>query len=288
MRGFFMGHTCISILLFCAILEAKTPEWEQAHDLYQRTEYHQSLALLLPVAQKDCATLQLIGQDYFMLGEYKKATEALEKAVVLEPNNAELYHWMGRAYGRRAESGNPFTAPGNASTARQMFERSVTLDPSSKEAVNDLFDFYLQAPGFLGGGMHKAEKLVEHIAAMDAAEGHYAQAQIDDKLKEYDAAEKHLREAAKLAPKQVGRVLDIAMYLAKRGQFKESEALFDEAVRMAPNSPKILFQRAATYVKEKRNLEQARQLLETYIRSPLTPDDPSREQAQALLKKIGA
>ena len=74
----------------------------------------QSLAVLQVAHAKDAATLQLIGQDYFMLGEYKKASDALEKAAALDPNNAKLIHWLGRAYGRRAETANPFTAPGLA------------------------------------------------------------------------------------------------------------------------------------------------------------------------------
>ena len=73
------------ILVFSSILAARTPEWDRAHELYQRTEYQQSLDVLVPLHQKDAAALQLIGQSYFMLGEYKKATEALEKAVALEP-----------------------------------------------------------------------------------------------------------------------------------------------------------------------------------------------------------
>jgi tetratricopeptide (TPR) repeat protein len=162
------------------------------------------------------------------------------------------------------------------------------LDPRNHEAVNDLFEYYLQAPGFLGGGLQKAEALARHIAGLDAAEGHYAQAQLDDKRKEYDAAEQQLRRAAELAPRQVGRLLDLAKYLAKRGRIKESEATFDQAARLAPNSAKVLFERANIYIKEKRNLDEARQLLERYMRSPLTPDDPPRERAEALLKKIGA
>ena len=70
-------------------------------------------------------------------------------------------NWLGRAYGRRAETSNPFTAPGYASKARQMFEKSVALDPSNKEATGDLLDFYLEAPGFMGGGYEKAEALVK-------------------------------------------------------------------------------------------------------------------------------
>src|SRR5712692_2197432 len=230
-------------LLFSATLAARPLEWERARDLYQRTEYQQSLAVLLPLQQRDVPTLQLIGQNYFMLGEYKKATEVLEKAVALEPDNAECLHWLGRAFGRRAETASPFTAPGYASKARQMFEKAVALNPSSKEAAGDLLDFYLEAPGFLGGGLHKAQELVARIAQTDPAEGHYAQAQLDDKRKEYDDAEQHLRGAAELAPRQAGRVLDLAKYIAKRGRVKESEALFDQAMQMAPNNPKVLFER---------------------------------------------
>jgi tetratricopeptide (TPR) repeat protein len=110
---------------------------------------------------------------------------------------------------------------------------------------------------------------------------------IDEKRKQYAAAEEQLRRAAEIAPGQVGRVVSLAKYLAKRGRIDESEAMFDRAARMAPNDPRILFERANAYVENRRNLEQARELLERYLRSPLTPNDPPREQAEALLKKIG-
>jgi Flp pilus assembly protein TadD len=244
--------------------------------------------MLLPIAQKDAATFGLIGQNYFMIGEYKNATEALEKAIRMEPNNAGFFHWLGSIYGRRAEMGNPFTSPGYAVKAGQMFEKAVALDPSNKGSAGDLLDFYLAAPGFLGGGMHKAEELAARIARTDPAEGHYAVAQIEEKRKDYNSAEQHLRRAQELAPSQAGRAMDLAMFLAKRGRFDESEAMFDQAAHMAPDNAKILFERANTYINEQRNLEVAKQLLQRYIRAQLTPDDPPRERAAFLLKKIGA
>src|SRR6266849_6288505 len=122
-----MHRIFLAILLYAGSLAARSPERERAHDLYQRTEYRQSLAVLMSLQPRDVPTLQLIGQNYFMLGEYKKSTEVLEKAVALEPDNAECLHWLGRAFGRRAETGNPFTSPGYASKARQMFEKAVAL-----------------------------------------------------------------------------------------------------------------------------------------------------------------
>ncbi len=266
-------------------MAAKPPEWTRAHELYQRTEYQQSLNVLNAVSNKDGDMLQLSGQDYFMLGEYKRATEVLDKALAMGNASPALYLWLGRAYGRRAETSSPFTAPGYASHAQKMFEKAVELDLSNKAAVGDLFDYYMAAPGFLGGGLNKAEALAQKLAALDPAEANYLKAQIDQKRKEYDAAEQHLRRALELAPKQVNRVLDLAHYLAKRGRTKESDVLFEQATVMAPENPQVLFTRAESYIEGRRNLADARLLLERYLRSPLTPDDPPRQRAEELLAK---
>jgi tetratricopeptide (TPR) repeat protein len=221
--------------------------------------------------------------------DYKKATDAFEKAVASEPDNSEYVHWLGRTWGRRAESANPFMAPSYASRARQYFERAVMLNPHNQEALNDLFDYCLQAPGFLGGGFQKAEAIADRIAQIDPAEGHYARAQIADKRKEFDEAEQQLRRAFELAPRQVGRVIDLAKYVAKRGRFQESEAYFAQAEKMTPNNPRILYERAETYIRNGRNLDEARALLKKYISATnLTPDDPPRSQAAQLLQKAGA
>jgi Flp pilus assembly protein TadD len=279
-------HTVITLLIAVSAGQAASVEWVRAHDLYQRTEYNQSLVQLLPLSPKDAATLQLMGQNYFMLGEYKKATDSLEKAAALAPDDAQCLLWLGRAYGRRAETSNPFSAPGYATKARQMFEKAVALDPSNKEAFGDLFDFYLDAPGFLGGGHNKAEALAARVSQTDPAEGLYLQAQIDDRRNQYDAAEQKLRKALEIAPTQPGRFLELAKFLAKRGRFAESEAMFEEAARLSPNNPHQMFDRASLYIKQRRNLAEARALLERYLRLPLTPNDPPRDRAELLLKKI--
>jgi cytochrome c-type biogenesis protein CcmH/NrfG len=279
----------IIVFLVSAACLAGEDSLQRAEELYQRTDYRTSLAALHDLAKPlDAAAYCLMGRDYFMLGDYHKATDALQKALALQPSKSEYALWLGRAFGRRAETSNPFAAPMNASKARQYFEQAVALDPNNLEALNDLFDYYLQAPGFLGGGYEKAEAVAGRIAELNTAEGHFAQAQLAERRKHFDTAEEQLRRAMELAPRQVGRVLDLARYLAKRGRFQESEAAFDKAERLAPHSPKVYFVRAHTYVEEKRNLDKAKDLLVKYLQSDLTPDDPPREQAEKLLKEVSA
>ncbi len=259
-----------------------------AQQLYRRSDYQGVLRVLTPIENKDAETWALVGQAFFMTGEYGKATEAFQKATTLNPRNGNYVHWLGKSWGRRAESASPFMAPVYASRARQMFERAVMLDTSDKEALNDLFDYYLEAPGFLGGGLNRAETLVERIEALDAAEGFYARAQLADKRKDFNAAEQHLRRALELAPRQVGRVIDLANYLSKMGRVQESEAAFEQAEKLTPNNPRILYERARTYVRDNRNLAEARELLRKYLATPTSPDDPPKSEARDLLRKIGA
>ncbi len=218
------------LLLTSVASQAESLAWTRAHELYQRTDYAGSLRELLGTSQRDAAVELLDGPGLFRAGRIQ-AGERIRwrKRSALAPTNAECFLWLGRAYGRRAETSNPFSAPGFASKARQMFERAVALDPANREAVGDLFDYYLGAPGFLGGGENKAEALASKVAQQDPAEGHYYQAQLDDHRKQYDSAEQHLRAALELAPRQVGRVIALARYLAAHGQTKESDALFEQA-----------------------------------------------------------
>jgi tetratricopeptide (TPR) repeat protein len=271
-----------------SIAPAQTsPTWAHAYDLYQATNYEGSLAALAAVKSPDAAEWQLRGQNYYMLGQYKDATDSLEASCKLNRENSNCWHWLGRAYGRRAETAFALMAPGLASKARQPFEKAVELDPANRDAVGDLFDYYLEAPSFLGGGEKKAEVLAQKMLARDPAEGHYYEAQLAEHRKEYDTAEQHLRSALQLAPRQVGRFIDLAKFLAFQGRVKESDALFDQASQVAPANPRVLFERAATYVKTMRNLLEARRLLQQYLRATITPDDPPKADAEAMLKKIG-
>jgi tetratricopeptide (TPR) repeat protein len=270
--------------LSCAVW-AGGPEFERARKLYNLTEFEQSLKILQAIPQKDGEVHDLIGRNYYMQGDFKNATEALEKAVAAEPGNSEFNLWLGRAYGRRAETSSLFTAPGHASKARQCFEKAAQLNPRNLEAQSDLFEYYLEAPGFLGGGLEKAAATAEQIDRINPAEGYWARAKLAEKRKEFSSAEEQLRRAIELTPRQVGRLIDLARLLAKQGRMEEAEQSFARAEAIAPDSPKVLYARADVYIKTGRNLNVAKDLLKRYLSLALTPEDPPRSQAEKLLKQ---
>jgi tetratricopeptide (TPR) repeat protein len=274
-------------VLFAPLLSASGDPFEQAQRLYQQTDYKASLQALDVVLNQDrslnAAAHELAGKDHFMLGAYKKATEDFEKALALDPANSDYELWLGRAHGRRAETGGWLSAPSQASQARQCFETAVALNPANHEAMNDLFEYYLNAPAFLGGGVDKAEAIALRIAQERPAESQFELAQLAERRKQYDAAESHLRRAVELAPREVGRVLDLARFLAKRGRLTESDAHFEEAEKIAPHDPRVAFAVAKTNIENRRNLDHARRLLRQYLAADITPDDPPKQAAEQLL-----
>src|SRR5438445_8422034 len=171
----------ILVLSSLSLLSAASPELDKARKLYNLTDFDASLKILQALPEKDASVYELIGRNYYMQTDYKKATEALEKAVAADPSSSEIALWTGRAFGRRAETSSVLTAPGYASKARQFFEKAAQLNPNNLEAQSDLFEYYLEAPGFLGGGFDKASAVAEQISRINRVEGYWAQAKLAEK-----------------------------------------------------------------------------------------------------------
>ncbi len=222
-----------------------------------------------------------------MLGEYKRAIEFLEKAQAGCPSCSEYPLWLGRAWGRRAEGSSSPLAIVYATRTRQYFEKALALDPHNHEASNDLFDFYLNAPAFLGGGIEKAEAAAKRIANERPPEYEFEEARLAEKKNDYARAESHLRRAMELAPHEAGRIVDLARYLARHGRAEESDRVFEHAASVAPGKPSVAFAQAKSDIETHRNPERARRLLKDYLQASLTPDDPPRKEAEKLLERAG-
>src|ERR1043166_9227932 len=79
-------------------------DFDRAYKFYNLTQFEESLKVLHSIPSKDASVYELMGRDYYMLSEYKKATEVLDKAAVLDPQSSVIALWAGRAQGRRAET----------------------------------------------------------------------------------------------------------------------------------------------------------------------------------------
>ncbi len=269
--------------------------FENAKKLYEETKYKESLQFL-DEKSGDQETILLLGKNYYQLGEadkdnYKTATDFFEKAANINPRNAEYLLWLGKAWGRRAETAGflgKLKVISYAGKARQYFEAAHSADPKNHEAAWVTFLYYLEAPGFLGGGIDKAKIISGEIAKLDAAEGECTLAFLEEKRKNFSGAKAHWLDAIKINPSNTIIAVEYAKFLKRHKDYGEAEVVLIGRRFEAPNTPSVNFELARLYFETGRRNE-AREILEKYINpdlTPLTPEDPSRFEAEKLLKKI--
>jgi tetratricopeptide (TPR) repeat protein len=126
----------------------------------------------------DALALFYLGRSYYERRQPMPAIDRLQRAVARAPGRSDFHDWLGRAYGIAAQRAAVVRQLGLAVKARQEFERAVELDPANADALEDLIEFQIQAPAFLGGSLAKARAHAAELERRDALRGRLAWAEI--------------------------------------------------------------------------------------------------------------
>jgi len=222
----------------------------------------------------DSRSYNLLCRAYLTLGNWDAGIAACRQAVSLDPNNSFYHLWLGRIYGGKADHSGFITAAGLAKKVRSEFETAVKLDPRSLEARADLADFYVQAPGIVGGGSDKAEAQAEELSALDPPQGILVKARLAEKKSDWDSAEREYRAAIQVSGGRAGTWMNLAQFYRRRGRL---EAMQD-AIRQAAAAPKnqhVLVAAAETLIRTKRDLPAAAELLRRYLANGTLEEAPA-------------
>ena len=229
----------------------------------------------------------LLGRAYFSLKDWDKAISEFERVASLQPQSSLYQLWLGRSYGEKASDVSFLTAMGWARKTRTAFERAVELDPSNVDARSDLTEFYMSAPGFLGGGTDKANEQIQKIAGENEARALSFRARLAEKDKNYAEAEQEFRKAVAASGDQPSYWLDLASFYRRRSRWADMEKTIQTAVDSATGKqPGALFEAAEILHRAGRNLHGAADLLRKYLSSDKKDEDAPAFRAHYLLGSI--
>ena len=232
----------------------------------------------------DADAYHMLSRAYYHLKKWDQAIANGERAVELNPNNSEYQLWLGRAYGEKADNSSFITAVALAKKLRLSFEKAVQLDGKNVDARADLSEYYIEAPGFMGGGLDKAAAQAAAISQYDKARGHWVYARIAEKKKDYGTAEREYQEAIKADP-DADYWLNLASFYRKRERFNDMDAAVAKAMSAARKKSNSLYDAATLLYEAQRNLPTAVNLVRSYLTSVPTEDAPAFE-AHYMLGKI--
>jgi tetratricopeptide (TPR) repeat protein len=225
-------------------------------------------------APNDAASHNLLCRAYFALSNWDRAISACEKAVSLDPNNGEYHLWLGRTYGEKADASNFFTAAGLAKKVRNEFERAVALDPTSVVGRTDLAEFYLEAPGIVGGGQDKARAQADALLKLNPAKAHWVHARLAEKNKDMAAAEREYRAAIDASQGGANAWLNLALFYRKAGRLDAMQDALKHVAAAPMDQPEVLVDAASTLLRANRDLPFASQLLQRYLSSSTVEQAP--------------
>jgi tetratricopeptide (TPR) repeat protein len=271
------------ILAFSTALTAQTPQ-----DLLTTGRVDQAIRTLdqqihtAPTAE----AYNLLCRARFELGAWDAGIPACEKAASLAPDNS-LYHlWLGRIYGEKADHAGFLSAAGLAKKVHVEFERAVELAPDSWEARTDLAEFYLEAPGIVGGGKDKARAQAALIAPLNPAMSHWVIGRIAEKNKDNAAAEREYRAAIDASNGGARAWVNLAGFYRHTNRLED----MDQALRTMESSPvdrpAALVDGAGMLLRTEHDYPLAIRLVRRYIASPNTVEEAPVFRAHVLLGEL--
>jgi tetratricopeptide (TPR) repeat protein len=249
-----------------------------AHQAYEAGEYAKAAQLLQAAAVQDPRDSEIdlfLAKTYYELQQHDATIVSAEKAVALDPQNSVYHEWLGKAYGEKAGHAGMFSGLSLAKKTRKEFERAVELDEKNFSAYQALIEFDCSAPGIAGGGEDKARPEIAKLAALDAAEGHYAQGNCRRQKKDLVAAADEFTKALELHPKSVELIYDIGDHAMKHDQPDMLLIVAEQGSHLAPSDPRSLFYRAVGLTLKNENPEDSEHLFREYLqRAPLRSTFP--------------
>jgi len=123
---------------------------------------------------------------------YDDAIDYLDVAIEGDENNAEYYYLLGRAYGIKAQNSGAITAAFAAPKVKSNWIKTLEINPDHIQAKWGLFQFYINAPGIMGGDEEEAKKLADDLEKNDPPRGYNMlgiyYAVVDENMEEADKA----------------------------------------------------------------------------------------------------
>lgn len=223
----------------------------------------------------DAESYNLLCRSYFQLGNWDRGIPACERAVVLDPNNSEYHLWLGRVYGEKADTVNFFSAAGLAKKVRTEFEAAVRLNPNNVDARTDLAEFYLEAPGIVGGGREKAEAQAAALVPIHPAMAHWITGRIAEKKKDLVTADKEYHAAIEASHGAAHSWFNLALFYRHQQHFDQMEDAVSHVATAPIDRPEVIMESAEILLRAGRNLPGAMQLLRRYLSAPTVEQAPA-------------
>jgi tetratricopeptide (TPR) repeat protein len=257
----------------------------------------------------------LLSQIRNAFGDRESPLPLAERAVALDSGVAKYHRQVAEGLGVMAQHAGLWQQLMLARRFHKEIEIALMLDPRDIQALRDLMEFYLLAPGIAGGDERKAAATAERIGTVDPVEGYLAQARLAEFHKQPGKMEEFLKKAAESQPSRYKAQIELAQFYlspdhfnaagaerqarasemldpsrvpaytvlaevyAERGNWSELDSTLAAAEREVPDDLTPHYRAAERLAGAGRDLPRAERYLRTYLAQEPEGNAPTRAEA---------
>lgn len=170
-------------------------------------------------------------------GRVDDAEDEIDEAIDLNEHVAKYHLLRGEILGQQAMNANVVSQAFLAPKIKNAFLRASELDPSNIEARIALYNYYIMAPGIMGGSEGKAIEQLNIIERLDAFRGSMVRASYYLRKKDSLNAESAFKKAIALRPERAAGYKQLGYFYLNQKRFTEAYVQMRKYIELEPNNP---------------------------------------------------
>lgn len=215
---------------------------DQGINLYKDKKFKEAKAIFEIISKNESRN----GKVKYYLGlismvhdrDMDKASDLFEEAIELEKNNADYHYMLGAVSGRLAQSTNIFKQVSLANKTKEEFEKAIELNPKHIEARTALLQYYLRAPGIMGGSIDKANAQAQEISRLNQYKGWLSYAIIAGNEQKFNEEENYYKKAITEKPDSSDAYIVYGNFCAKQKRFDDAFKYYKKYSELEPKEPR--------------------------------------------------
>ncbi len=227
----------ILLIIFAGDFSRGQNSLQDAKAFIEKRQYNEArpiLENLLKQNNNNAEVHSVYGTVLRFARDFDNAEEHFEKAVELDDNNAEYHFLYGEICGLQAQHANIFRQMSYVSKIKNNFQKAAELKPTEIKYHDALLEFYLRAPGIVGGSVAKAKEEANAMFQILPIEGHIARARIAVYENNYQIAEEEYKKAIQENTKSAHAHHVYGYFLLDQKRYDEAIKEFQSYVAIAP------------------------------------------------------
>lgn len=188
--------------------------------------------------RKDAEQWYYLAMAKMMEQDLDDAEDDVDEAIDLNDGVAKYHLLRGQILGQQAMTANVLSQGLLAPKIKNAFQRASELDPSNVEARLALYNYYVMAPGFMGGSTEKAFEQANAVVTLEPFRGYLLLSNYYNRVKKDTAeAERQIKKAIAAAPERGNGYKQLGYLYLNTRRYTEAYEQMKRYIAAEPKNP---------------------------------------------------